>query len=162
MITEINEGQTNLVTAGVTLQYPGINSCLSITSVDHQNGTRAGGHAVLIAEEDQKSLQDICAYVATNPGDFLFIIGDIGCWNGNWGELPQTQNLMVNGQQVESVSGIAAALNYVAGKFEIFDIRDWHSEDTFDIFFNAQSDGSLFGKTTSGGAQFTIAGYERW
>ncbi len=160
-IISINEGQSNTVSPANTLLYPGINSCLSITTVLSQ-ATRLGGHAVLFPEAPQQDLQQICNYINTRKNaDMLYIIGDVGTWNQNWAGIPQCQNLIINGQQVQNVLGIATALGY-ANKNVIFDIASWDVA-TYNIYFGFKNkQRKLWAIRTDNGVQYTVPGHDTW
>lgn len=157
----IAEGQTATVNPADTLLYPGINSCLTITTVLPQI-TRLGGHAVLVPEGAQQTLQQICDFIATrNYADKLYIIGDISTWNGNWAHMPQCANLVINNQQVNNVQGIANALGY-ANKNVIFDITQW-GVNTYDINFGFQNNQRrLWAVRRSDGVICTIPNNPSW
>jgi hypothetical protein len=159
-IVKTEEGQVNTVNPVDTLEYPSINSCLSITTVLPQI-TRLSGHAVLIPEEEQFNLQAICNYIQTRPyADQLYIIGDIGTWNENWTNLPQCKDLHINGQQIVNVEGIATALGYENAV--IFDTNNWGNA-TFDIYFGFENNArSLWGKNRATQERVYIPVHRAW
>ncbi|PPL03101.1 hypothetical protein [Parapedobacter indicus] len=160
-IISITEGQTNTVNPADTLLYPGINSCLALTAV-LSDATRRGGHAVLFPQAPQQDLQQICNFLNVQPkGDMLYILGDITTWNTNWDGLPQCQNLVINGQQVDSVEAIADALGYGDNRI-VFDIYTWETA-TYNIYFGFEEEQrKLWAIRTSDGSRHTIPQHEYW
>lgn len=157
MTVEIKEGEAKTIAPADNLKYPSINSCLSLTVVSSTDATRYGGHSVLIPEDAQLTLQQICDFLNQHKGKCLYIIGDIGTWNGNWNDLPQTKNLTINGVKVTNVAGIATALGYTGASQVVFDTENW-GVGTYDVCFDA--DRKLYGK--SGTTVKQVPGHTTW
>ncbi|WP_212004528.1 hypothetical protein [Chitinophaga sp. HK235] len=111
---KVDEGQVGEALGDNTLEYPNINSCLSLTAV-YADKKRYGGHAVMLdLQPGQLTLQQICDKINANKGTStrLIIIGDIGTWNQHWGILDQTKNLVLNGKKVTSVGDIGVKMGF--------------------------------------------------
>jgi hypothetical protein len=159
---QIKEGQTGTVDPADTLVFPGINSCLSITTVLPQI-TRLGGHSVLVPEGAQQTLQQICDFLNTRKyADKIFIIGDIGTWNQNWAHLPQCNHLRVNNTDVHNVAGIATALGYTPAKTILFDTTTGWGEGTYSIYFGFEKNSRSLWATNAAGKRCIVPGHPSW
>ncbi|MFB6456398.1 hypothetical protein ACE38W_14090 [Chitinophaga sp. Hz27] len=131
----VNEGEVGQATGQDILEYPNINSCLSITAV-FTDGKRYGGHVVMFNTDKQLTLKEICDKIIANKGNStrLIIIGDIGTWNQNWSQLPQTSNLTINGKKVTSVAGLGPAMGFTTND-------NWDTDNcvtsggSYDVYF---------------------------
>lgn len=124
------EGQTGIAVAE-DLIYPNINSCLSITIVLN-DGTRVGGHAVLIPEDGQQNLNNILTFIANNSPIAqrvrLYIIGDIGTWDDNLDNIRNIHGIP---------NGVNNIVNYIQQRLPVGNNTERDTDgSTYDVQFN--------------------------
>lgn len=155
-IINVLEGQCQTVIPTDTLQYPGIDSCLSITCVLPQI-TRVAGHAVFVPAAGQLGLQQICEEIMRRKGDFLHIIGNIGLWDQNW------PGATINGHAVGNVTELAAAMGYTGSRANLFDTEDGWGSGSFNVWFGFENNHrSLWAVKTQDQSRHVIPGRPSW
>jgi hypothetical protein len=156
---EITEGATGTVPAGTELKYPGITSCLAITTV--KGDVRYGGHAVLVPVQGQLALPAIVTFLREQANTTkLFIIGDIGTWNENWEHLPPVE---INGTTTTSVQSMATAMGYsvAQGNLVLFDINTWGTA-SYDIYFEGNAQRELYAQRGQQAQKYLVPTASAW
>jgi hypothetical protein len=136
----LDEGQSGKVTLPDELIYPNINSCLSVTMVLN-DGTRIGGHAILIPEPGQQNLNNILTYITNNAPEGqrvrLYVIGDIDTWNQNLDGIRDNHDIPVDAHDI---------VGYIQGRLPVPNTIQRDTEGrTYDVCFGTDRRLVLFG-----------------
>jgi hypothetical protein len=89
------------------IQYPEVNSCLTITYITPE-GHLYGGHAVAVPVHGQKTLNDVIEYIRPHVkrGGKLLLLGVLSVWhgdqlkhfsNGKYSDLKMLENDLLKG-----------------------------------------------------------------
>jgi hypothetical protein len=139
---EFIEGQD---ITGNEVNYPGINSCMTLTGIANDSTLVFAGHAVMFPQEGQRNLQYMCDRIqqilntgAENSQRIIIrVVGDIDTWEQNWGQLPETQNLRINGRPVANLQEMLTMLGFAENMQRIQDVNHVAGSDTYDVTYQS-------------------------
>ena len=135
---KVEEGQFVTVQATDDMYYPFIDSCLTVTYA-YDTGVRSGGHAVLVPNDTQKTLEQMVQSLnGMNRAPIFYIIGAIQVWNAYYfGEAGK--NFTINGAVVnlKNVESIVPALGYNAQTNAVLYDKDKYTSNAVNILFQA-------------------------
>ena len=131
---EVAEGEFKTVQATDDMLYQNIDSCLTVTYA-YDTGIRSGGHAVLVPEGQQLSLEQMVERLNNmSQATIFYIAGCIEIWDDNYfSPAGLNKSFTINGMLVDSVESMVPALGYNARSNAV--LIDTTNDGSVDILF---------------------------